>query len=190
MQTYIRTHSGRHFDYTRPKAADIFIGDIAHALSQLCRFAGQSPVFYSVAQHSVYTSQLCEDDHPYEPALILGALLHDATEAYMNDVPLPLKNLLPEYTKMEDRICRIIFKAFDIPQITYASVKKYDKQALIGEFVSIIKTGFGGKSDVEWPIAFPTTAWSPEVAKANFLARFVELTDRIRVKNDAETKTA
>src|ERR1017187_10636100 len=77
----ITTFSGIHFWPLLPNPADIRIEDIAHALSNQCRFAGHAREFYSVAEHSVRVSQLC----PPEDAL--WGLLHDASEAYLTDVP-------------------------------------------------------------------------------------------------------
>ena len=186
MQTYIRTKSGRHFEYLNPKADSIDITDIAHALSQLCRFSGQSPVFYSVAQHSVYTSQLCELAFPGKTELALAALLHDATEAYMNDVPLPLKNILPEYTKLEDKICKLIYKRFGIPQMKYSDVKLYDRQALYGEFVDIIKICPPFEIMSFHPEIMPGLAWSSAEAEVKFLSKFISLTEELNVN---KTKT-
>ena len=73
-----------------PNPDDIRIEDIAHALSNQCRFAGHAREFYSVAEHSVHVSQLCLPEHA------LWGLLHDASEAYLVDLPRPLK-LLPEF---------------------------------------------------------------------------------------------
>jgi hypothetical protein len=83
----ITTFSGMRFWPLIPNPADIRIEDIAHALSNQCRFAGHSREFYSVAEHSVRVSQHCR------PEDALWGLLHDASEAYLSDVPAPLKEL-------------------------------------------------------------------------------------------------
>ena len=86
----ITTFSGIQFWPLLPNGADIRIEDIAHALSNQCRFAGHTRVFYSMAEHSVRVSQLCR----LEDAL--WSLLHDASEAFLSDIPAPLKEL-PEF---------------------------------------------------------------------------------------------
>jgi len=78
--SFIQTYSGKRIDFENPDPDQIDIVDIAHGLSNLCRFSGQSKYFYSVAQHSFYVSLVCKENK-------LQALLHDATEAYMADVP-------------------------------------------------------------------------------------------------------
>lgn len=82
--SYIQTLSGKHFNYLDIQQDDIVIEDIATALSHICRFAGHLPEFYSVGQHSVLTSHLVPQEFALE------ALLHDAAEAYLQDIPSPL----------------------------------------------------------------------------------------------------
>ena len=100
----ILTRSGRHLDFQNPDPAEIAIEDIAVALSRECRFSGQTQEFYSVAQHSVRTSRIVLE------AFALEALLHDATEAFIKDLPSPLKGMLPEYSRIERTLDRAIRK--------------------------------------------------------------------------------
>ncbi len=108
--TWITTFSGRRFDYINPDIYSIRISDIAHALSNECRYAGHCPQFYSVAQHSILTSMIVP------PALALEALLHDAAEAYCKDIPSPLKRLLPDYQIIEGRVDALIRSNFGLPE--------------------------------------------------------------------------
>jgi hypothetical protein len=86
---YIVTYTGRRFHFLDPKIDEISIEDIAHALSNVCRFTGHTKRFYSVAEHSCLVSALCDNR--------LEGLLHDASEAYMSDLSSPLKMLVPDY---------------------------------------------------------------------------------------------
>jgi hypothetical protein len=105
----IETFSGLFVDYDDPQPEQISIYDIAHALSQICRFGGHTRVFYSVAEHSILVSRLLGKDRSLPR---LAALLHDAHEAYLGDIPTPLKNALgPEYRVMVDRLDRAIVAA-------------------------------------------------------------------------------
>lgn len=79
--SFIKTFSGKHFYYDRINKDDIVINDIAVSLSNICRFAGHLSHFYSVAQHAVLCSQLVPQEFAFE------ALMHDATEAYCQDIP-------------------------------------------------------------------------------------------------------
>jgi hypothetical protein len=105
MNDYFTTRSGRHIRVLDPKPDDIFVPDIAWALSRICRFGGHSPCHDSVAQHSVIVSQILEDKEvgPGVGALPLLGLLHDAAEAYVGDVIGPLKHALPDLMAIEDR---------------------------------------------------------------------------------------
>lgn len=92
---FIKTHTGQHIDYRNVTTNQIVIEDTAIALSNIYRFAGHVPDFYSVPQHAVLCSQIV----PAEFAL--EALMHDAAEAYCQDIPAPLKRLLPDYQRIE-----------------------------------------------------------------------------------------
>lgn len=90
-RTTIETWRGHYFDFADPRAEDVKIEDIAHALSQTCRFGGHTRRFYSVAEHALFVHDLVR---PAAPAVLLAALHHDSHEAYLGDVPTPLKRLL------------------------------------------------------------------------------------------------
>jgi 5'-deoxynucleotidase YfbR-like HD superfamily hydrolase len=101
---------------------DIYIKDIAYALSNIARFCGQLP-FYSVALHSLEVSKLV----PRE--LKLSALLHDASEAYLGDIITPVKCFLPDYVKLENKIMKLIAEKFNI-EIDNPLIKVADKLCL------------------------------------------------------------
>ncbi len=98
----IKTYTGQQFSYESPTADMIRIEDIGHALSMICRFGGQAREFYSVAQHSLLVAELAPQEFAFD------ALLHDASEAYCGDMVRPLKNLLPGYREIEEKIHRAI----------------------------------------------------------------------------------
>lgn len=124
----IRTVSGQYVDLADPDPDTILITDIAHALSQLPRFGGHLPRFYSVAQHSMACAELVAPEHK------LQALLHDASEAYLLDVPSPLKALLPEYRKLEQRFMEVIAKKFGFAWPLAEEVKLADHTMLHTEW--------------------------------------------------------
>lgn len=159
----ILVRSGVLFDVFNPNEEDITIEDISHALSNLCRYGGHSPKFYSVAQHSVLCSLRGETIQEQ-----LELLLHDASEAYLIDLPKPIKLMLPEYIIVEDNLLNLIFNKFKLNFPLSARVHKIDRDLLEYEydrFYDHTELGF--------------TYWSPEESKAKFLARFYELTRQI-----------
>lgn len=127
---YFNTVSGKKVSINNPTESMIEIRDIAHALSKLCRFGGHTSSFYSVAQHSYLVYRLAH--YQNEPSdILLAALMHDATEAYCQDVIKPLKNIIgTSYEVVESRFEAIISSKFNIPLANFHYIKKYDKQAL------------------------------------------------------------
>ena len=127
MHTTIQTVSGSMISLTEPENNSYVIQDIAHALSQLCRFNGHSKPFYSVAQHSVNLS------YRVAPSAALEALLHDAAEAYLGDMTSPLKAMMPEYRAIEERFDAAIRKAFKLPPEMDPEIKLADLRLLVTE---------------------------------------------------------
>lgn len=125
--SFIQTLSGKHFDYLNAQTDDVDIEDIATALSNICRFAGHLPEFYSVAQHSVLCSQIVPQEYAFE------ALLHDAAEAYCQDIPAPLKKLLPDYRRIETLVDDLIRSKFGLAMHQSDLVKYADLTMLATE---------------------------------------------------------
>ena len=96
--TRIMLAGGTLFDLADPAASEFTITDIAHALGRVCRFAGHTNRFYSVAEHCVHVARLVP------LPLMRPALLHDASEAFIGDVTRPLKAMLPDYRQIEARV--------------------------------------------------------------------------------------
>lgn len=109
--SYITTYTGKHFNPTEPDMALVDIQDIAHALSLTCRGNGHVKTFFSVGQHCINTAKEAAA-REYSQRVILACLLHDASEAYMSDVPRPLKPSMPEYIATENRLLNLIYEKF------------------------------------------------------------------------------
>lgn len=115
MNDWILTYTGKKFYPMRPQIEDICIEDIAHALSNLCRFNGHCKEFYSVAQHSMMVSnQIMEMSGDVQQQF--AGLLHDASEAYLCDVPRPIKYTASfyEYRVAELKLQAMIYKRFGV----------------------------------------------------------------------------
>lgn len=124
---WIQTYSGKKFHSLDPRPEEIELVDIAHALSLLCRFNGHCRTFYSVAEHSVRVARILPQE------LALWGLLHDAGEAYLTDLPRPVKQGLPEFAEIEDRVLLQVAKRFDLVWPMPAPVKEADNKLLATE---------------------------------------------------------
>ena len=168
---FIGTFSGLRFWPLDPNSAKILIADIAHALAHQCRFGGHASKFYSVAEHSVHVSQLCLPEHA------LWGLLHDASEAYLVDLPRPLK-LLPEfapYREAERRLQRAVAERFGLAPEQPASVTEADDTMLWIEAHSLLcSMPVEAVRDTRPPFEI-TDPLLPVEAERLFLARFKEL---------------
>lgn len=138
--SYITTYSKKPLDPVNAVPEEIQIVDIAHALSLMCRANGHFPYFYSVAQHCVNCVYEAEA-RGYSERVQLGCLLHDASEAYLSDVTRPIKQLLPYYLEVEERLQNIIFDKWIIPTLTEderRQIFEVDDALLYHEFMEIM----------------------------------------------------
>jgi hypothetical protein len=120
---YIRTFTKKEFHFLRFKPEDICIEDIAHALSNICRYTGHCKQFYSVAEHSI----MCCDKAPN--SIKMWSLLHDAAEAYISNLSSPFKSLL---------------------SFTYCPHKNWEEK--LSEYENLILQAVSRKFGLSWPI--------------------------------------
>lgn len=167
---WMQTYSGGRFYPLSPRSDEIKVGDIAHALSLLCRFGGHVDRFYSVAEHCVLMSRAVAPEHA------LAALLHDATEAYVVDVPRPLKRYLPEYSRIENLAWHAICDHFGISRTLPAGVHNADDRILIDEKRALLSSAERWPAeDTMEPLGVTIEAWAPGVAEVMYLSRLAEL---------------
>lgn len=169
--TWIQTYKGRKFFPLDPRPEDIDIRDISHSLSLLCRFNGHSVVFYSVAEHSVLVSKAVAEEHA------LWGLLHDASEAYISDIPRPIKEKMPEFIEIEERIQRAVAERFGLSWPMPEEVKLTDTRALVTEMESLMSEppepwNLGVK-----PLEMKVEVMNSKDADMAFMHRFMELVE-------------
>ena len=177
---YIQTSSGRWVNPFEPDPAQLDPDDIARALANVCRFGGHTRAFYSVAQHSVIVSELVEE-RGGDVEDVFAALMHDATEAYLGDMPHPIKHRSPlgaAFKAAEDRLESVLRERFaikpDVPEI-----KRVDRALLATErqAFSSISWDWPELEGIE-PLALELTAWAPDEAARRFSERYAELAAR------------
>jgi hypothetical protein len=171
-KTAIALNSGIYFDFAMPVSSiyEVSILDIARGLANTCRFGGQCERFYSVAEHSVLASRIAPDGFEFE------ALMHDAGEALLGDVPKPLKQILPDYMALERQVDASLACHFHFAYPKSDAVKELDYAMLAAEQIQVM--GNGDK----WAHTHGTIAadvkiefWPPEFAYFKFMRRYKEL---------------
>lgn len=174
---WIRTYTGKKVYPLNPEIESINIYDIAHALSLICRYIGHVSEHYSVAQHSCIISNYFKDNSIFAK----WGLLHDAPEAYICDIPRPIKPHFPGYAEIETCHEKLIAKKFNLPYPIPSKVKEIDTRILKTE----IQTRFNDhpkkhlemhidiqgieRLDVDIPVI------SPKKAEEQFLQKYIEL---------------
>jgi hypothetical protein len=136
---WLQTATGRQFWPCDPRSEEIDPRDIAHSLSMQVRYTGHAPEPYTIAQHCVLVSKRAESlaqrsgQNGTANMIARWGLVHDATEAYVVDVPRPLKPFLTNYREIEDAVMVAICQRFGLPLEMPAEVKQADEEALATE---------------------------------------------------------
>lgn len=129
------SYTNKRISLLTPEENEYCLIDIARGLAYKGRFAGQTPYYYSIAEHSISVDSYYTAHNENPSKMIrLACLLHDASEAYMCDMPTPFKALMPDFKHFENQLQKAIFKQFGIQSWCIDIVKKYDKMALKSEF--------------------------------------------------------
>jgi len=178
----ICTHMGNYFDFADMQNSVIDIKDIAYALSNTCRYGGHCNKYYSVAQHSVLVSYMVPEEDALE------GLMHDSSEAFLGDVPTPLKNLLPDFQKLEFELEEIIAQRFGFRYPFPESVHRADKMLLAAEQRDLMPNYDDAK---KWHESIGLVPWADTVipweknyvAEQMFLWRFDELMEDRRLRS-------
>lgn len=165
---WIQVYTGRPFWPLDPRPHEVDIQDIAHALSMKCRYGGHCLGFYSVAEHSVLVSRHVPAEHA------LWGLMHDAAEAYLADIPRPVKRDIPGWKELEARVMRAVTERFGMPTQEPVEVKDVDLAITSDERVAIMALGPAWDA-LPPPVGASIRCLSPADAKAAFLERFEEL---------------
>lgn len=167
----IRLLGGTYLDLLNPQPDQFTLSDIAGALSKICRFGGQVPLFYSVAEHCVHAANIAiEDGH--DSKTCAAVLMHDAAEAFLGDIVKPLKVMLPEYAELERRMEEVIGAKFGIDWIAAKDVIcEIDRAMLIAERKTLfIPDGVKWHGEDEARVVeVYFRGWLPWVGNSNFL---------------------
>ena len=170
---WMQTYTGRQFFPLSPHHSDIVLEDIAHALSLICRFNGHCEEFYSVAQHSIFVSQMLP------PKLRLAGLLHDAAEAYLGDLVKPQKTITKidgvPFRDREDVIMQCIAMRYELAWPLDSEVKQADLVALATEKRDLMKKSPQSWIDLPSPLSITIWPLSPVKAEFEFLRELARI---------------
>lgn len=167
---WMQTFTGRAFWPLDPRPEDVDIADIAHGLAHQCRYAGHCRRFYSVAEHSVLLARVAAPEHR------LWALLHDAAEAYLVDLPRPVKRQVVGYATAEAAVMLAICARFGLPPEMPAAVHEADGRILHDESVQNMAAPPRPWNLPGQPLGVTLEYWSPVRAEVEFRTQFDKLT--------------
>lgn len=174
MSASIETYNGEHFTLDPNDFSGVNIHNLGHALSGVNRFNSHTIRMYSVAEHAVHVASMLP------PELQLIGLLHDGSEAFIQDIPSPFKQFLPDYAKMEDLIQTKVYRAFkldpDWVAEVYPAVKRIDSMMCQIEATQLLHSkGAGWAEDHGHP---GISCLAPEQAEALFMWAYVRITKK------------
>lgn len=134
MTKKVLTYNGDYQDLDQFNIHKVSIEEIAHTLSNLCRYNGATHEFYSIAEHSLHMTQAYFNEGGKNHKIAAAILLHDASEAYVGDVPYHVKKTMPEFQELEDRIDRAIHTKYELYMYKDEQViKDLDRRICIDE---------------------------------------------------------
>jgi 5'-deoxynucleotidase YfbR-like HD superfamily hydrolase len=180
VSSAIQTFTGLRFSPLEPDTESIAIEDIAHGLAHHCRFGGHASTYYSVGQHSCVVADAVQA-RGVDRDTVLHALLHDASEAYLGDLPHPVKHRSDFgalYREIEEPLQAAILARFGLATTPPPLVKEIDRAALAAERAVLMR-----RADDAWwpeldgvvPLDVEIVPWSPQQSETEFLRRFEEL---------------
>jgi 5'-deoxynucleotidase YfbR-like HD superfamily hydrolase len=178
-----RMLSGRRLDLLNPSPVDIEIEDIAHGLSRVARWNGQTTGEYpfTVLQHSLVVDDILPMlDTRLEAKWRLACLLHDAAEYVIGDMISPFKNALGvNYREFEDKLQRAIHIRFGLPAEIPDEIKAIIKQAdiICAYFEATQLAGFSEEEGEKFFCKRPKKIITllpekPDIVKGRYLERF------------------
>jgi uncharacterized protein len=178
--TFIETYTGRPFWPLRPSKEAISIIDIAHALSNQCRYSGHVKFFYSVAQHCCLLSQWLAE-HGGSSLDCLQILMHDAAEAYLVDIPRPVKQYMPQYRVWDHAINDVVRDWMGWKHLPILPIQDdLDSRIIVDERAQLMDPArlndWGHKME---PVGVNIEPWTPQEAEHAFLVLYASYTKEV-----------
>jgi hypothetical protein len=181
---FIETYTGLPFYPLKPDTEHISIIDIAHALSHQCRYSGHTKDFYSTAQHCCLLAEYVESTMRGSTLDALNILMHDSAEAYLVDIPRPVKQFMPEYRKWDHNITMAVRSWVGLGDMPIPPWQdELDSRIIRDERAQLF-----GDSGLDWqhkvePLGITINPWTAETAERQFLIRYANYTRTIYGKH-------
>lgn len=177
---YIETYTGKAFFPSNPRVEDVTIIDIAHHLSNQCRYSGATAWHYSTAQHCCLLATYAEYGLKATPLDCLQMLIHDAAEAYLVDLPRPIKQHMPEFRVVDCNIQTAVRKWLTLDTVSLPSWQdELDSRIIVDERAQVMSdSGNDWKHDLV-PLGIEIAPWEPYVAEQQFLMRYANYSQKV-----------
>lgn len=177
---FIETYTGQPFWPLHPSPENVSIIDIAHNLSNQSRYSGATSTFYSTAQHCCLLTNYVEKVRKGSPLDCLQILMHDCAEAYLVDIPRPVKQHMPEYRKWDKAITFVVREWLGLGKIPIPEWQdELNSRIIVDERAQLMSD-----SGLDWghalePLGILIEPWSSRVAEQQFLIRYANFTKMI-----------
>lgn len=171
--------TGTRFFYKEPTLDMIHFEDVANSLGKMCRYGGHTHTFYSVAEHScLMLLHAVEQLKIKDKRLLRTIVMHDATEAYLPDLPRPLKHMLPQFKAFETMLEEVIAERFGLIFPHPPIVKELDSRILCDERAQAMNPSYNDWGiDILEPLGVELQFYTPSQAIEHFYyaAEFLEI---------------
>lgn len=177
---WVPTYTGRGVNPRDPKPETFSIIDIAHHLSNQCRYGGATSQHYSTAQHCCALADYVQKERKGTPLDCLQILMHDSAEAYLVDIPRPVKQFMPEYRLWDHRLTMVIREWLGLGGVPIPDWQDEVDSRIIGDE----KAQLMSDSVVDWdltgkPLGIKIEPWGPRFAEQQFLARYATFSSKV-----------
>ena len=177
---WVETYTGRQFHVLDPKPEMVTIIDIAHALSNQCRYSGHTKTFYSTAQHCCLLTDYATGVLKASALDCLQILIHDAAEAFLVDMPRPIKQHMPAFREMDYAVQKVVRTWLGFDDIPFPPWQDEIDSLIIHDE----RTQLMSDSGNDWqhrgaPLGIRIRPWTSLWAEKQFLMRYAALSHAV-----------
>lgn len=177
---FVETYTGRTFFPLAPNVNDITIIDIAHHLANQCRYSGAASFYYSTAQHCCLLADFVQKQPGATPLDCLQILIHDAAEAYLVDIPRPIKQHMPQFREWDRSIQMCVRSWLDLGGVPIPPWQdEVDSRIIVDERAQVMSDSGNDWGHNLEPLGIEIAPWSNILAEQQFLMRYAAYSMRV-----------